>query len=112
MITKCWIKIVKKMEKNNHIPPFYATMPDASTLIIDLGNRNFPLPELIGQSTSSKVVLNICNPDDCDICLSVAFGYGFLYKKADKDKKATLLSIYPLKLDNGEYGVIAKKSGE
>lgn len=99
------------MEKDNRIPPFYATMPDERTLIIDLGNRDFPLPELIGQGTSSKVVLNICNLDDCDICLSTAFGYGFLYRKADKHKTATLLSIYPLKLDNGEYGVTEKKSG-
>ncbi|MBQ2600753.1 ParB N-terminal domain-containing protein [bacterium] len=35
------------------------------------------------------------------------------YKKADKDKcLATLLSIYPLKLDSGEYGITEKKSGE
>lgn len=106
------LKIIKKME-NNHIPPFYATMPDASTLVIDLGNREFPLPELIGQQVSSRIELNVCNLDDCKICLSIAFGYGFLYRKADKDQKtAILLSIYPLKLDNGEYGVIEKKSGE
>lgn len=100
------------MEKNNPTPPFYAQMPDASTLIIDLGNREFPLSELVGQQVSSKIELNVCDLDDCKICLSIAFGYGFLYKKADRDKKATLLSIYPLKLDNGEYGVIAKESGE
>ena len=93
--------------------PFYSSMPDEKTLVVDTGNRDFPFPELVKHQGSSKLMLSICKPDESDICLSIAFGYGFLYKKADKDKcLATLLSIYPLKLDSGEYGITEKKSGE
>lgn len=100
-------------EKTNHLPPFYATTPDQWTLIIDRGNREFPFPELIKEQ-SDKVVLKICDVDNAKFCLSIVFGYGFLYRKGQEDKeRPVLLDVRPiLLLNSGEYGVTKKESGE
>ena len=97
-----------KNEKNNPMPPFYAITPDSQTLIIDLGvNRKFPFSELIKGQHESKVVLKICDVDNAEICLSIAFGYAFLYRKGQEEKeRSVLLDVRPpLLLDSGKYGV-------
>lgn len=102
-------------EKTNHLPPFYATTPDQWTLIIDRDNREFPFSELIKEQSESKVVLKICDVDNAKFRLSIAFGYGFLYRKG-QEGNAVLLDLLDVEstllLDSGEYGVTEKESGE
>ena len=99
------------MEKEQkHQPPFYAKM-EGKTLIIEVGNRVIPFPEL--SMEQGNLVLEVCDYKDSAICLSITFGYGFLYKKGQEgSESAILLDIYPLTLDQGTYGIIKKQPGK
>ena len=92
-----------------HMPPFYANMPDSESMIINTGNREFPFPELTGGQSVSKVELKIGDAKDAELCLSIIFGYGFLFRNGREDEEgAILLDIHPLNLDGGRYGVTKK----